>query len=161
MWLQGPTSLIASQASTGLISTYIAPALSQLNKASSIKAVYDEYRLLKVRFHVRPATLSPGTTKFVLDDADATTPDQTWADSVRGYMLSNNSSDPKSTRTFTYASQDFDDLAWQSTYSDATYTPCALKMFSSLAAYGTPTSTNIWVITWEGLFEFRGIGANQ
>lgn len=161
MWLQGPTSLVASQATTGLVSTYVAPALSQLNKASSIKAIFDEYRVLKIRFRVKPCTLANGSTKFVLDDADATVPDQTWADSVRGYMLSNNSSDPKSDRTFTYVSQDFDDLAWQSTYSDATYTPVALKMFSSLSSYGTPTSTNLWIVTWEALFEFRGIGANQ
>lgn len=162
VWLQGPTLLNATQASTALFNTsYVAPSLSALTNAASWKALFDEWRLLEIRFRVQPCTLANGITKFIVDDEDLTTENKSWNDSRRGIVLSNNSGNPKSTRVITYRSMDFDDLAWQSSYSSATYTPCALKMYTDATNYGSPTSTNLWLISWEGHFQFRGIGANQ
>lgn len=160
--LQGPSLLIATQASTALLATsYVAPTLSSLTQAAYWKALFDEYRILKIKFHVKPATLANGVTKFIMDDEDVTTENKSWNDQRLGFVLSNNSSNPQSCRTFTYVPKNFPDLEWNSTYSSATYTPMALKMYTDLTNYGSPTSTNLWLVSWEALFEFRGIGANQ
>jgi len=161
MWISGPLTQLATAASTGLIATTISPALASLNKATSFKAVFDEWRLLKIRFKLIPSALANGVTKFYLDDADTTTPDRTYIDSVRAVTLSNNSSDPKSTRVLNYRAQDFSDLSWHTTYDQSSVADMALKIYTDNANYNSPTSTNLWSIAWEGYFEFRGVGANQ
>lgn len=160
MTIQGPLTVVATQASTALLTlAYIAPSLSALTKLSSYAAVYDEWRLKRIKFHLVPCTLANGVTKFVMDDEDATSPTKSWMDSRRGVVLGNNSSDPKNHKTLVYRSEDLDDLEWQSCSTGSTYTPMALKMYTELS-WGSPTSTNLWIVSWEGDFEFRGIGAS-
>jgi len=162
MWLEGPVTIVASQASTGLSDTaYIVPSLSQLANATSFKACFDEYRLTEVQYEIQATGLNNGVTKFVLDDADATVPTATWAKSRIGKLLSNNSCSPNSHAIMRFRSQDITDLQWYSTNSNPTYTPVALKIYTSAADYGTSTSVNLFVIKWKGKFEFRGLGANQ
>jgi len=159
--LQGPATLVSTQAVTGLLDTgYIAPSLSSLIKASSWKALYDEYRLLEIEFTIQAVGLNNGITKFVVDDEDTTSPTADWMNSRRGFYLSHNSSSTKSHAKILYRSEDIDDLTWNSTNSESTYTPMALKMYSSLSGYGSTTNSYTWLISWVGKFEFRGIGAN-
>jgi hypothetical protein len=161
MWLQGPGALIATQPSTGLLYTaYIAPALSGLTNAASFKAVYDEWRCTKLKFHIVPTNLANGVTKFVVDDEDTTSPTANWMNSRRGTLLSNNSSGYVRPVTIDYRSENFTDLEWLSTNSSPSVANMSLKMYTDSANYGSPTSTNLFYITWEGYFEFRGIGAN-
>jgi len=162
MWLNGPQTMVATQASTALFTGgVIQPSLGALTKTSSWKAVWEEYRLIALDFMVIPVTLANGATLFVLDDADATAPDSTWANSSQGLILSNNSSCFVKPRRLKYRSADVVDLQWRSTYSDYTYTPMALKMYTDAANWGSPTSTNLWIVRWRGLFQFRGAGVNN
>jgi hypothetical protein len=161
MWLQGPCALVATQASTGLLNTaYIAPSLAGLTNAASFKAVYDEWRMTKIKFHLVPATLANGATKFVCDDEDTTSPTRDWMNSRRGYFLTNNSSAYARPFTIDYRAEDFNDLSWNSTNTQPSVADMSLKMYTDAANFNSPTSTNLWLITWEGYFEFRGIGAN-
>ncbi len=159
MWLQGPPTKLTSQSSTGLISAAITPSLNAVTNSSSFKTVYDEWRLTKIRFTCIPLGTNGGTTKFVLDDADATLPNSTYAGSRRGSLTTNNSSYKGSTLRLNYRSQDLSDLEWYGTASASTYTPVALKVYTDLSTYVTQPSTDLWLISWEGYFEFRGIGA--
>ena len=159
--LQGPSQIVATQAVTALLDTaYIAPSLNSLTSASSWKGLFDEYRILGIKFIIEPVTLANGVTKFVMDDEDTTSPSSSWMNSRIGTILCNNSSYSKSHAVLKYRCQDIDDLQWKSTASEATYTPMALKMYTSLSGYGSPTSTNLWWITYILDVEFRGIGAN-
>ena len=160
-WLQGPGAMISTQAVTGLLSSaYIAPSLAGLTNAASWKALYDEWRVTKLKFHLLPVTLANGSTKFVMDDEDLTAPTVAWMNSRRGTLLSNNSSGYIHPVTIEYRSQNFTDLEWNSTNTAPSVANMGLKMYTDTANYGSPTSTNLWYITWEGYFEFRGIGAN-
>jgi len=161
MWLQGPTALVATQASTGLLaSAYIAPSLAGLTNAASFKAIYDEYRIIELRFHLLPATLANGSTKFVVDDEDVTSPTRDWMNSRRGHVLSNNSSGYVRPVKVNYRSENIQDLEWLSTNTQPSVATMALKMYTDAANFNSPTSTNLWLISWEAYVEFRGIGAN-
>ena len=161
MWLQGPGSLIATQPSTGLLYTaYIAPSLAGITNAASFKAIYDEWRITRIKFRLIPTNLANGCTKFVMDDEDLTSPTVAWMNSRIGTVLSNNSSGYGRPVTIEYRSQNFTDLEWNSTNTAPSVANMGLKMYTDLANYGSPTSTNLWYITWEAYFEFRGIGAN-
>jgi hypothetical protein len=116
--------------------------------------------MTKIRFHLLPTNLANGVTKFVMDDEDTTSPTANWMNSRRGSILSNNSSGYTRPVMIEYRSENFTDLEWNSTNTAATVANMALKMYTDNANYGSPTSTNLWYITWEGYFEFRGIGAN-
>ena len=161
MWLQGPPTKLTTQSSTGLISSAVAPSLSALTNAASFKTVYDEWRLTRVRFKLFPLGANGGVTKFVMDDADATIPNTTYAYARRGFTYSNNSANHKSTPAITYRAEDLTDLEWYSTNSAAAYTPMALKVYTDLSNYVSQPSTDLWLIEWEGFFEFRGIGQNN
>lgn len=160
--LSGPGILISTQASTALLSQgYVTPSLSALNQATSWKGVYDEYRLVGVDYHIQAVGLNNGVTKFVVDDSEASTPSLSWIENRAGYLLSNNSCAGNSHKVIRYRAQDLSDLTWQGTYSAASYTPFALKMYTNATNMGTTPSVNLFYIWWVGHFEFRGIGANQ
>ena len=161
MWLQGPPTKLTSQSSTGLISAAVTPSLNSLNNASSWKTIYDEYRIMKIRFTCIPLGVNGGCTKFVLDDGDATLPNATFAQARRGYLVTNNSSFKGSTLKLNYKSEDLTDLEWLGTGTAPTYTPMALKVYTDLSTYVTQPSTDLWLISWECLFQFRGIGQNN
>ena len=160
MWLQGPPTKLTSQSVTGLITAAVTPSLSALTNAASFKAVYDEWRLTAIKFQLFPLGANGGVTKFIMDDADATLPLSTFAFARRGFTYSNNSSNHKSTPTIKYRSEDLTDLEWYSTSSSPGYTPMALKVYTDLSNYVTQPSTDLWLVVWEGFFEFRGIGQN-
>lgn len=160
--ISGPGILISTQSSTALLSQgYITPSLSALNSATSWKGIYDEFRLIGVEYHIKAVGLNNGVTKFVVDDSEASTPSLSWIENRVGHVLSNNSCNPDSHRVIRYRAQDLEDLKWQGTYSSSTYTPFALKMYTSATAMGTTPSVNLFYIWWVGIFQFRGIGANQ
>lgn len=160
--ISGPGVLISSQASTALLNQgYITPSLSALNSAASWKGIYDEFRLVEVEYHIQAVGLNNGVTKFVVDDSEASTPSKTWIENRVGHIVANNSCAPNSHRVIRYKAQDFEDLKWQGTYSAATYTPFALKMYTDATYFGTTPSVNLFYIWWIGKFQFRGIGANQ
>jgi len=96
-----------------------------------------------------------------MDDEDATLPTVNYAAERRGTLKSNNSANEGSTFTLNYQSQDVDDLKFIGTVTTPTYTPMALKIYSDLSTYVTQPSTDLWLISWEGFFEFRGIGAGN
>lgn len=160
MWLQGPPTKFTTQASTGLITSYVAPSLSALTNAASFKTVYDEWRLTALKFSLFPLGSNGGVTKFIMDDADNTLPNSTFAFARRGFTYSNNSANHKSTPTIKYRSEDITDLEWYSTASASAYTPMALKIYTDLSNYVSQPSTDLWLVIWEGFFEFRGIGQN-
>lgn len=160
MKLQGPILKVSTQASTALLdNAYVAPSLSSLSQVSSFSNIYDEWRLTGIDFYIQMVGLNNGQTKFVPDDEDATSPSSTWMNSRIGYLLSNNSCSPNSKKVIHYRSQDLDDLEWQSCGSGSSYTPMALKMYTSATEYGTTPSVALFTVSWIGHFEFRGIGA--
>ncbi len=162
MKLAGPGILISTQASTALLNQgYITPSLSALNQAASWKGIYDEFRLVEVEYHIQAVGLNNGVTKFVVDDSEASTPSRSWIENRIGHVLSNNSCAPNSHKVIRYCAQDLTDLAWNGTYSAATYTPFALKMYTDATYFGSTPSVNVFYIWWIGRFQFRGIGANQ
>lgn len=157
MWLQGPPTKLTTQASTGLISTYIAPSLSSLTN-TSFALCFDEWRLSKIRFSLFPLGTNGGTTKFVMDDEDVTLPTLSYANSRRGFLYVNDNSNIKSTPQIIYRSENVADLQWNSCRTQSTLTPMALKVYTDLSTYVSQPSTDLWLISWEGFFEFRGIG---
>lgn len=158
--LQGPVLKVSTQATTALLdNAYVAPSLAGLTQVSSWSAIYDEWRLIGVDFYVQMIGLNNGQTKFVCDDEDTTSPSSTWMNSRIGFLLANNSSAPGSRRIIKYRCQDLDDLEWQSCATQSTYTPMALKMYTSVTEYGTTASVGLFTVSWIGHFEFRGIGA--
>jgi len=157
MWLQGPPTKLTTQASTGLISTYIAPSLSSLTN-SSFALCFDEWRLTKIKFSLFPLGANGGTTKFVMDDEDLTLPVLAYANSRRGFLYVNDNANFKSTPKITYRSENVADLQWNSCRTQATLTPMALKVYTDLSTYVSQPSTDLWLVSWEGYFEFRGIG---
>jgi len=160
--ISGPGILISTQAATALLSQgYITPSLSALNSATSWKGIYDEFRLVAVEYHIQAVGLNNGITKFVVDDSEASSPSLSWIENRMGHMVSNNSCAPNSHKVIKYRAQDLEDLKWQGTYSAATYTPFALKMYTNATNMGTTPSVNLFYIWWIGTFQFRGIGANQ
>lgn len=160
--LSGPGVLISSQATTALLNQgYITPSLSGLNQASSWKGIYDEFRLIAVEYHIEAVGLNNGVTKFVVDDSEASTPSRSWIENRAGHVVSNNSCAANSHKVIKYRAQDLEDLKWQGTYSSATYTPFALKMYTDATYFGTTPSVNLFYVWWVGTFQFRGIGANQ
>lgn len=159
MWIQGPPTKITSQASTGLIAVNVNPSLSALTNASSFKTVYDEWRLTAINFKLTPLGANGGATKFILDDEDAVVPVLSFANARRGTLLSNNSANEKSTHVLSYRCEDIDDLKFISATNSSTYSPVSLKVYSDLSTYVSQPSTDMWLITWEGHFEFRGVGA--
>ncbi len=157
MTLQGPPTKLTSQSSTGLISAVVTPSLNALTN-TSFALCFDEWRLTGLRFHIRPMGQNGGSTKFVLDDEDAVLPNASYAASRRGPLLSNDSANPKSVITLNYKCANTSDFEWRSCKSSATYTPMSLKIYTDLSTYITQPSTDLWLISWEGFFEFRGIG---
>ena len=157
MWLQGPPTKLTTQSSTGLISSAVSPSLSALSN-SSFATCYDEWRLTRLRFKLYPLGQNGGATKFIMDDEDATLPNLTYANSRRGFLYVNDSANLKSTPVIDYRCEDLNDLEWRSCKSTATYTPMALKIYTDLSTYVSQPSTDLWLISWEGFFEFRGIG---
>ncbi len=158
MWLQGPNTLITS--SGGAISTAVAPSLSVVTNAANFRAVYDEWRLTKIRFMVMPAGSAVGSTKFVVDDEDTTAPGYAWASSRVGTTLSNNNAGYIKSVVLNYRAEDLNDLGWHSSNTQASVADCALKVYTDATNYGSSLATAIWIVQWEGYFEFRGIGAN-
>lgn len=162
--LAGASTLLNTQSTTGLFNIgYLTPSLSTLKKVVNWKSVYDEWRLVGVDFHIAAIQQQNGVSHFVVDDEDNTMENADWFE-ARGdrRVLLNNSASPLSSTVIKYRSQDLSDLTWKSTYSESTYTPCALKFYTSLTEYGTPASiTGLYYIYWVGHFEFRGIGANN
>lgn len=161
MWLQGPPTKLTSQSSTGLVSAAITPSLSALTLASNWKAIYDEWRLLRIRFTLIPLGANGGCTKFIMDDEDATIPNASFAAERRGLLATNNSANHTSPIVLNYQSQDVDDLKFVGTVTSPSYTPMALKVYTDLSTYVTQPSTDLWLVSWEGFFEFRGIGAGN
>lgn len=160
MKLQGPILKVNTQPTTALLdNAVVLPSLASLSQVSSISAVYDEWRLTGIDFLIQMVGLNNGQTKFVLDDEDSTSPNATWMNSRIGYYVPNNSCAPGSKRIIHYRSEDLDDLEWQSCATASTYTPMALKMYTSATEYGTTASVALFTVSWIGHFEFRGIGA--
>ncbi len=162
MWLEQPTTLLTTQATTGLMSTpTVTPTLSTFNMASSF-SMYDEYRFLEVRFHLVPNNgVTTGVTKFILDDEDNTTPTRTYVESRRGWLLSNNSSQKDSIKTLVWRAEALEDLEWYSVYSQASNFFVCLKNYTDAANYNAPSSSNLWACRVEVLVQFRGIGAGR
>lgn len=158
MVLQGPPTKVTSQASTGLIVVNVNPSLSALTNASSFKTVYDEWRLTAIEFQLTPLGANGGSTKFILDDEDAIVPTLAFANARRGTLLSNSNAS-KNYHRLSYRCEDIDDLKFISCTNSSTYSPVSLKIYSDLSTYVTQPSTDEWLITWEGHFEFRGVGA--
>jgi len=162
MKLQGPSTLVYSQTTTGLTSVaYIGASLSALTSSASWRALYDEYRIISVDFNIRAVGEQSGVTKFVFDDEDTTTPTGAWMSARRGTIVSNNALAPLSHAKIHYASQDEQDLRWLSTNTQHTVLTGVLKMYTDAASYGTgTTSTNLFYIDYIVNIQFRGIGAN-
>ncbi len=162
--LNGASSLLSTQATTGLFTTSsLTPSLSALAKASNWKAVFDEYRLVGVDFYIRAITSSNGISNFLVDDEDATGENATWFESRPDRSLVvNNSASPQGHAVIKWRAQDNEDFEWRSTYAEPTFAPCTLKFYTSLTEYGTPASVSgIYSVNWIGHFEFRGVGANN
>ncbi len=161
--LNGSSSLLSTQATTGLFTTSsLSPSLSALIKTSSWKAVFDEYRLVGIDFYIRPIAVSNGVSNFLVDDEDATGENASWFESRPDRKLVvNNSAASKAPTVIRWRSQDLEDMEWRSTATDAAFVPCVLKFYTSLTEYGTPASvTGLYYVNWVGHFQFRGIGAN-
>ncbi len=162
--LPGSSTLINTQATTGLLSTNtLSPSLSALNKTSNWQAVFDEYRILGVDFHIIAMGANAGVTQFLVDDEDATSNNATFFEARPDRKVVNNHvSSPYSRAEFHWRAQDLEDLEWRSTYSDNAFVPAALKFYSSLSEYATPASiTGLYHVYYTMHVEFRGVGAQR
>ena len=160
VWLQGPPTKLTSQSSTGLITAVITPSLNDLSN-TNWRNIADEYRIKEIVFHAYPVGANSGVTAFILDDEDSTLPIIGDTKARRAKFLVNNSANQKSLSSFHYRCENIDDLKWISCKSAGSATPMALKVYTDLSTYITQPSTDLWVINYEALFEFRGIGNNS
>ncbi len=162
-WVQHPFSSVNSANTTGIINSAVTPSIATLTNYNSLKALYDEGRILEIRFLVVALQNNSGQTKVWLDDADATAPTTTSAKTVRGVMVPNSLYNAKSSHKFHYKCEDLDDLDWRTMSSnagtEAGYTPVALKLYSDFADYATTVNTQVFQVWAELLCEFRGLGA--
>jgi len=162
--LPGSSVLLSTQATTGLFTTStLSPNLNALAKGSSWEAVFDEYRITGVDFHIIACSSSNGVAQFLVDDEDATGGNATYFESRPDRtVLVNNSASPHSSASIKWRPQDLEDLEWRSTYNDNTFAPCTLKFYTSLTEYGTPASvTGAYHVFYTLQVEFRGVGAQR
>ena len=153
--------MILIQAVIGFFSlVYIVFSLAGFINAASWKVLYDEWRVMKLKFHLLLVILANGSIKFVMDDEDLIAPTAAWMNLRCGTLLLNNFRGYIYFVTIEYRSQNFTDLEWNFINTVPSVVNMGLKMYMDIVNYGSPTSTNLWYIIWEGYFEFRGIGAN-
>ena len=98
----------------------------------------------------------------MIDDEDTTDATQNWANSRIGRVLSLSNKAKTGHCIMKYRSEAIDDLKWLSTNTQSSSADCALKLYTSNTQYNTPVSTTgILSVSWKGLFQFRGLGANS
>jgi hypothetical protein len=144
---------------TGLSAT-LSPKLSDTPNSANFCAVYDEYRILKIKFYVVPIGVGvAGATKVYVDENDSTVPNSASAGARVGALLPNSNANPKALHTFTWNAKDYTDLAYTSTGSPS-FSPCFIKFFTNSTEYGTPNSAgDAWSVMYEMTVQFRGVGA--
>jgi hypothetical protein len=144
---------------TGLSAT-LSCKLSDTPNSANFCAVYDEYRILKIKFFI--TALNPamvGSTKVYIDENDATVPNSASAAARVGALLPNASANPKSYRVMTWSAKDYTDLSYTSTGSPS-FSPCFLKLFTNSTEYGTPNSGgDAFEVMYTMTVQFRGVGA--
>lgn len=143
---------------TGLAAT-ASPKLSDTPNSANFCAVYDEYRILAIKFTVQGISQVLGATKVYVDENDATVPNSASAAARIGALVVNNSASPLSKHVFTWVAKDYTDLAYTSTGSPS-FSPCFLKFFTNSTEYGTPNSSgDVFDLMYEMTVQFRGVGA--
>jgi hypothetical protein len=160
----GPTDVFCANGgkysiTTGLAAT-ASPKLSDTPNSANFCAVYDEYRILKIKFTVQ--AINPtmiGATKIYVDENDSTVPNSASAAARVGALVPNCSANPKSVHTFVWQAKDYTDLAYTSTGSPS-FSPCFLKFFTNNTEYGTVNSAgDAFDLMYEMTVQFRGVGA--
>ncbi len=157
-WISLPGVKVTSAASTGVVNTANAPALSSYANISSVQSQYDEFRCLGIQWLVVPLGANSGTLLLYVDDADASAPTQTKTEMRYDKIMVLNSSNSKAIQKFEWRAQNLIDLGWLSTASASSSTFASLKMYGNLATYETPASTDVVVVMPSLLIEFRGMG---
>lgn len=158
-WWPAGTFKITTVAGSAL-GSYNVIASSIPSFATRFATLFDEYRILGVRFHVIPVcnlgTPNSGATVFVIDENDATAPaSAAVVVQKRGSrILSNFPGARNRSYTFTWKAKDTTDEAWLSVSSVST-TSCALK-FASDTTLAAPTASDIFIIQADLLISFRG-----
>ncbi len=159
-----PMKPVKYTTSSGAFDTnYSVQAQNITSFASRFASLFDEYRILKVRFVIVPlyAGTTPGATVFAIDENDATATGSVSAayEKIGAKLVTNAAQAYKSGKfTMTWAAHDTADLQFLSTTSTSVLS-CALKIVTDTTLLGSPSAQDLWVVAPVALMEFRGFTA--
>lgn len=159
--LLGATQLLTTTVTTGVIAvTYaVAPVANIFGWATRFQNSFEEYRLLGVRFYIRPITASTGVTKFWFDEKSTSNPTANEAqERTVVAVLPNTNANVASAKMVSWRARDLLDLEYSAI--GAATQPVNFKIYTDTASFGAPVvATTLWLIEPEYHIEFRGIAS--
>jgi hypothetical protein len=124
--------------------------------SSRFGACFDEFRVLKAVFRLRPLVASTGLTRFWIDEKNAGAGTANEAKERNGLYLLNTNAAPSANAQLVWKAKDLLDLQYTATQTSVV--PAQLKIYTSNAAWGsTAVATPLWIIEAQYDIEFRGI----
>ena len=156
-WIKLPAVQVAS--SSGSIATVNAPSLSLAQNIASLKACYDEFRILAIRWDIQCTTNQSGCTVFYVDETDTSNPTLATASNRIGRLVPNSINNTKSVFNMQFRCQNLPDLNFVEMATGTALQVCSLKIYTDGANYNTYASAaTVWLLEPKLLVEFRGQG---
>lgn len=154
--VEGFPTLIASGAG-GLIQVVYPISITNIGGFTSrFGSTFDEYRILKCTMNVSPVSAtSSGVTKAWYDEKSIALPTLVESQQRLTVNLPNFAGNSKSTRNFVWKASD--PLDFEFTAIGTAVNAASFKLYSDLVNYGTPATTNIWLLEPVFEIEFRGL----
>jgi len=158
--LEGTPTLLTNTVTTGLLASSIPISVAQITAFNTrFVSTFDEFRILKCRFKIRPVTPNaPGISVFMFDEKSTNAPALIDAQERAGLRFPNTSNSSSATRSMTFRTSDLLDL--QYTQTGTAVTIASFKVYTDATDFGAPiVATPLWLIEPLYEVEFRGVKA--
>ncbi len=149
--------LYTSAASTGLIAVEIAPDVGDTSSFSSRFAnTFDSYLITSIEIEIQPMNTVAGCTVFWMTESTIGTPTANMAKEAMPQLMLKNNNSGQRTRNMKWVPHDVAFLEWITT-GDSTDPTCYFHVYTSLADFGTPASTLLWMVRPTIHVVFKGL----
>jgi len=155
--LPGATNTITT-ASSGVATLNLAISALDINSfAVRYGSAFDEVRLLSVKLELRPLTASTGVTNFFWSEKPIATANLSQASQRPTRILGNSNGTGNSLYVMNWHATGFLDLSWEpiTAASASVY----FNAYTDIGNYGSPASTNLWLIRPILTLQMRGVAS--
>lgn len=159
--VRGNASLLSTTITTGVIAnSYVVTNSNIQNFSSRFANSWDEYRIIKAHFAIRPVSpTASGITAFFFDEKLNSSPVLLDSQERNVKLLPNSSNNSKSVYELEWSARDVADLVWTAT--TANLNPVWFKTYTDGANWGSPVVvTPLWIIQPTFTLQFRGLKAS-